>query len=99
MDRMISAPTGDALLRHRIDELDKRMRGAEEKVGSLEKSAYTELMTVELIKKDIAFIKSGMEDMLATLKEISKTPSSRWNQLITAAISSAVAATASLLFR
>jgi len=56
-------------------------------------------MTVELIKKDIAFIKSGMEDMLATLKEISKTPSTRWNQLITAAISSAVAAAASLLFR
>ena len=88
----------ELLLRHRIDELSKRMRTAEERLDSLQKSAYTELLTAELIKKDIAFIKSGMEDMLGTLNSLVKAPSKRWNQAVTALISSAVAAVSALIF-
>lgn len=97
MDTAVRSEGGDVLLRHRIDELTKRMRVTEERVDSLQKSAYTELLTAELIKKDIAFIKSGMEDMLTTVKTLAEAPSNRWNQVVTAIISSAVAALAALL--
>ena len=99
MDLTVHAPSGDELLRHRIDELSVRMRDAEAEVESLKNTAYTELMAVELIKKDIVFIKSGMEEMLASVKELSKAPSARWNGLVTAFLSAAAAAAAALLFQ
>ena len=97
METTVHMPPEDALLRHRIDELSERMRDAEAEVSSLKESAYTELVTVELMKKDISFIKSGMEEMLVTVKDLTKTPSQRWNGLVTAFISSAVAAAVALL--
>ena len=97
MDMTVHTPSGDELLRHRIDELTVRMRDAEAEVETLKNTAHTELMAVELIKKDIVFIKSGMEEMLVTVRDLSKVPSARWNGLVTAAISSVVAAAAALI--
>ena len=97
MESAVYTQREEGLLRHRIDELSVRMRDAEAEVSALRESAYTELVTVELMKKDISFIKSGMEEMLVTVKELTKAPAARWNGLVTAIVSASAAAAVSFL--
>ena len=89
-----------------MDILKMKMEGIENSVAKLKKEeheaekAMRELtVSVELIKKDIMYIKEDIGDMLISIRTMAGAPAKRLNYIVTALISAVISSVATLLLR
>lgn len=87
------------ILKMKVEEIENSVNVLKDDEYEVELSMRELATSVELIKKDIMYIKEDIADMLTTVRTMAGVPAKRLNYIVTALISAAISSAATLLLR